>query len=72
MQYYLPFAQAASDPATSGTARSQRALVVRTRGDPERMVGPVLLALAEVFPAASFLPARRAELADPRQALQAE
>ena len=49
-QYYLPIAQGASDPATSGTATSQRALVVRTRGDPERMVRPVLLALAEVFP----------------------
>ena len=49
-QYYLPLAQAASDAATSGTALSQRALVVRTRGDPERMVRPVLLALAEVFP----------------------
>ena len=49
-QYYLPIAQGASDAATSGTALSQRALVVRTRGDPERMVRPVLLALAEVFP----------------------
>ena len=49
-QYYVPIAQGASDPATSGTALSQRALVVRTRGDPERMVRPVLLALAEVFP----------------------
>ena len=49
-QYYLPLAQAASDAATSGTALSQRALVVRTRDDPERMVRPVLLALAEVFP----------------------
>ena len=49
-QYYLPIAQGMSDAATSGPARSQRALVVRTRGDPERMVRPVLLALAEVFP----------------------
>ena len=49
-QYYLPLEQAASGPATSGTASSQRALVVRTRGNPERMVRPVLLALAEVFP----------------------
>ena len=49
-QYYLPLAQAASDAATAGTALSQRALVLRTRGDPERMVRPVLLALAEVFP----------------------
>lgn len=49
-QYYLPLEQAASDAATSGTALSQRALVVRTRGNPERMVGPVLLALGEVFP----------------------
>ena len=49
-QYYLPLAQAVSDAATSGMAASQRTLVVRTDGDPERIVRPVLLALAAVFP----------------------
>ena len=49
-QYYLPLAQAASDPATSGMASASRALVVRTRGNPGRIVRPVLLALADVFP----------------------
>ena len=49
-QYYLPIAQAASDAATAGMASSSRALVVRTRGDPGRIVQPVLLALADLFP----------------------
>ena len=49
-QYYLPLAQAASHAATSRMASSSRALVVRTRGDPGRIVRPVLLALADLFP----------------------
>ena len=49
-QYYLPIAQAASDAATSGMASSSRTLVVRTRGNPGRIVRPVLLALADLFP----------------------
>ena len=49
-QYYLPLAQAASDAATSGMASSSRTLVVRTRDNPGRIVRPVLLALADLFP----------------------
>ena len=49
-QYYLPMAQAASDAATSRGASSSRTLVVRTRDNPGRIVRPVLLALADLFP----------------------
>ncbi|MYH25240.1 MAG: FtsX-like permease family protein [Holophagales bacterium] len=48
--YYLPIAQAASDPALVGWTSIQRALIVRTAGSPGRVEAPVLAALAELFP----------------------
>ena len=48
--YYLPIAQASSDPALSGWASIQRALIVRTASSPGRVEAPVLGALAELFP----------------------
>ena len=48
--YYLPIAQASSDPAPSGWASIQRALIVRTASSPGRVEAPVLGALAELFP----------------------
>lgn len=48
--YYLPIAQASSDPALSGWTSIQRALIVRTASSPGRVEAPVLGALAELFP----------------------
>ncbi len=70
-QYYLPLAQAASvatlSPMASRMASSSRALVVRTRGNPGRVVPSVLLALADLFPdlpgsSVQSMPAAFAEL----------
>ena len=57
-KYYLPIAQAATEPATSRYLSSGRNLIVRTRGNPGRTVPPVLAALAELFP---DLPADRVQ-----------
>ncbi len=48
--YYLPIAQASSDPSLSGWTSIQRALIVRTASSPGRVEAPVLGALAELFP----------------------
>ncbi len=48
--YYLPIAQASSDPALSGWTSIQRSLIVRTASSPGRVEAPVLGALAELFP----------------------
>jgi len=48
--YYLPIAQASSDPTLSGWTSIQRALIVRTASSPGRVESPVLAALAELFP----------------------
>jgi len=48
--YYLPIAQASSDPALSRWTSIQRALIVRTASSPGRVEAPVLGALAELFP----------------------
>ena len=70
-QYYLPIAQAASVATSSRMASrmasSSRALVVRTRGNPGRVVPAVLLALADLFPdlpgsSVQSMPAAFAEL----------
>ena len=70
-QYYLPIAQAASvatlSRMASRMASSSRALVVRTRGNPGRIVPSVLLALADLFPdlpgsSVQSMPAAFAEL----------
>ena len=70
-QYYLPLAQGASvatlSPMASRMASSSRALVVRTRGNPGRVVPSVLLALADLFPdlpgsSVQSMPAAFAEL----------
>ena len=66
-QYYLPIAQAASVATSSRMASSSRALIVRTRGNPGRIVPSVLLALADLFPdlpgsSVQSMPAAFAEL----------
>ena len=48
--YYLPIAQASSDPALSRWGSIQRSLIVRTASSPGRVEAPVLGALAELFP----------------------
>ena len=48
--YYLPLDQASEETATAVRLSRERSLVVRTRGDPDRMVPPVRAALAELFP----------------------
>ena len=48
--YYLPIAQASSDPALSRWTSIQRALIVRTASSPGSAEAPVLGALAELFP----------------------
>ena len=53
---YLPLDQASEETATALRLSRNRSLVVRTRGDPDRMVSPVRAALAELFP---DLPASR-------------
>ena len=54
--YYLPLEQASADTEFAGRWGSGRTLVVRTRGNPESTVPPVLFALAALFPE---LPANR-------------
>ena len=54
--FYVPLEQAAADAATADALRWDRSLIVRTRGNPERTMVPVLAALAELFP---DLPASR-------------
>ncbi|MXW03212.1 MAG: FtsX-like permease family protein [Holophagales bacterium] len=48
--YYLPISQASSNPIQASFVNNMRTLVVRTRGDPGRVVQPTLLALADLFP----------------------
>jgi len=48
--YYLPISQASSNPMQASFVNNMRTLVVRTRGDPGRVVQPTLLALANLFP----------------------
>ena len=48
--YFLPISQASSDAALARWRSAQRTLVVRTAGNPERLVAPVLGVLAELFP----------------------
>ncbi|MCY3969581.1 MAG: ABC transporter permease [Acidobacteria bacterium] len=48
--YYLPISQASSNPIQASFVNNMRTLVVRTRGDPGRVVQPTLLALANLFP----------------------
>ena len=57
-QYYLPLAQALSDAEVPEFLYRERTLIVRTRGNPERTVRPVLAAMAELFP---HLPANRVQ-----------
>ena len=57
-QYYLPLAQALSDAEVPEFLYRERTLIVRTRGNPERTVRPVLAAMAELFP---DLPANRVQ-----------
>ncbi len=49
-QYFQPLEQASADADTAEFLRTQRSLVVRTRGNPGLAVPPVLAALAELFP----------------------
>ena len=48
--YYLPISQASSNPIQASFVNNMRTLVVRTRGNPGRVVPPTLLALADLFP----------------------
>ena len=48
--YYLPISQISSDPTLAGWSSAQRTLVVRTAGNPERTVAPVLGVLDKLFP----------------------
>ena len=56
--YYLPLEQGLADYEIPERFSRQRTLVVRTQGDPGRLVPPVLAALAELFP---DLPADRVQ-----------
>ena len=48
--YYLPISQMSSDSIGAEFVAKRRTLVVRTRGNPGRVVQPTLLALADLFP----------------------
>ncbi|MCE2559970.1 MAG: ABC transporter permease, partial [Acidobacteria bacterium] len=48
--YYLPISQASSNPIQASFVNNMRTLIVRTRGNPGRVVQPTLLALADLFP----------------------
>ena len=54
--YYLPLEQAWADTHAAEFLNTGRTLVVRTRGNPGRVVPPVLTVLADLFP---HLPANR-------------
>ena len=54
--YYLPLEQALADTHAAEFLNTSRTLVVRTRGNPGRIVPPVLAVLADLFP---HLPANR-------------
>jgi predicted permease len=49
-QYFVPLPQALADTATANIPRRQRTLIVRTTGDPGRIVQPALVTLGELFP----------------------
>ena len=48
--YYLPISQASSNTIQASFVNNMRTLIVRTRGNPGRVVQPTLLALADLFP----------------------
>lgn len=54
--YYLPIEQALADTRAAEFLNFSRTLIVRARGNPGRIVPPVLAVLAELFP---HLPANR-------------
>ena len=56
--YYLPLEQALADTRAAEFLNTSRTLIVRARGNPGRIVPPVLAVLAELFP---HLPANRVQ-----------
>ncbi len=48
--YYLPISQASPNSIQASFVSNMRTLIVRTRGNPGRVVQPTLLALADLFP----------------------